>query len=136
MKFKSNINFDKLKKDFNKRVYKALETSGNSTILTLKKRIKKGVNAKGSQFKSLNKTYKASKAKRGKIAMFELEGDMLRAITHETKKNNILRFYFDDEDMNKRAHYNIDKHKRDFFELSDKEVNKIQNRISDSLNNL
>jgi len=139
MKTKTNFSFDKIKKDFNKKVYKALETSGNSTILVLKKRIKKGVNADGGGFKDWDKTYLARKAKRGKLAKFELSGDMLRSLVHETFKkngNNGLRFHFDDGDENDKAHYNINNHKRDFMDLSNKEIKKIQDRISDSLNNL
>jgi len=133
MRIKKTPDFKKIKKNVDKKIYKALQTSGNMTILALKKRVKRGVDSKGGQFKSLDKTYQKRKAKVGKKAMFEYSGDMLRSITHETKKKNILRFYFDDGDENDKAHYNINKYKRDFFELSDKEIGKIKDRISNSL---
>ena len=136
MKYKTNFNSKKIKKGINKRVYKALETSGNSTILALKKRVKRGADADGAAFKSLSKATLASKSSRGKRAMFEDSGAMLRSITHKAKKNNSMKLYFDDGDENDKAHYNIYIHKRDFFQLSDKEIDKVVEKISDSLINL
>ncbi len=141
MKVKKQPNFKKIKDGINKKVYKALETSGTSTIAFLKKRIKKGVNAKGGRFRELKpetiKSKMRSKKKKGDLTMFEFSGDMLQSITHKTsQKNNSLKLYFDDADENKKAHYNIENHKRDFFELSDKEIKRIEDRISDSLINL
>ena len=136
MRIKKKPNYKQIKKNLNLRVYKSLQTSGNSTILALKKRIKAGKDAKGGSFKPLKDQTLKRKAKRGRRFMFEDEGKMLRAITHETKDNNVLRFYFDDSDENDKAHYNIFTHKRDFFRLSDKEIKKIEDRISDNLINL
>ena len=137
MRIKKTPNYKKVKKDINKKVYKALETSGTSTILALKKRIKKGVDAKGGKFKSLNAKYKGIKSKLGKKAMFEFNGDMLRSITHKGDQNkNSLKLYFDDGNENNKAYYNTYINKRDFFELSDKEIKKIEDRISDSLINV
>lgn len=137
MKITKKPNYKKIKKDLNLKVYKALETSGTSTILALKKRIKKGVDAKGGKFKSLNAKYKGRKSKLGKKAMFEFTGDMLRSITHKGDQNkNSIKLYFDDGNENNKAYYNIYIHNRDFFELSDKEIKKIEDRISNSLINL
>lgn len=135
MKVKKQPNFKKIKDGINKKVYKALETSGNLTILALKKRVKRGSDADGAAFKSLSKETIARKSKLGRKSMFEDSGDMLRSITHKTKKNN-LKLYFDDANENKKAYNNIYIHKRDFFELSDKEINKVVDKISDSLINL
>jgi len=136
MRVKKTPNFKKIKKNINLKIYKALETSGNSTIIALKKRVKRGADANGAAFKSLSKETLARKSKRGRKAMFEDTGDMLRSITHKAKKDNTLKLYFDDANENKKAYNNIYIHKRDFFELSDKEIKKIEDKISDSLINL
>ena len=47
-----------------------------------------------------------------------------------------MKLYFDDATENKKAYNNIHIHKRDFFELSDKEIDKVVDKISDSLINL
>ena len=138
MKMLKMPDYKAIKKGINKKVYKALETSGTSTILALKKRVKRGADADGVAFKSLSKSTLADKAKRGRKYMFEDSGDMLRSITYKTKKGGSpkLLFHFDDANENKKAYNNINIHKRDFFNLSDKEINKVVDKISDSLINL
>lgn len=136
MKFKSNFDAKKINKGISNKVYKALETSGTSTILALKKRVKRGADADGVAFKSLSKETLARKSARGRKAMFEDSGDMLRSITHKTKKTNSIKLYFDDANENKKAYNNIYIHKRNFFELSDKEIDKVVEKISNSLINL
>ena len=136
MRMTKRPDFKKVKKNLNLKIYKALQTSGNTAIVSLKKRVKRGADADGAAFKSLSKETLARKAKRGRKAMFEDTGDMLRSITHKATKDNVLKLYFDDANENKKAYNNIYIHKRDFFELSDKEIKKIEDRISDSLINL
>lgn len=131
MKVVKTLNIKAKAKAIDKAINKGLSLSGYGAINAMKKRIKKGTNADGGSFKPLNKTYAARKKDLGKKAMFEYSGEMLRSITFETKKksdNNILRIRFDDNDMKKRAKLNY-LQGRKFFELSDKEEQKILSNV-------
>jgi len=129
-------NYDKMRKNVQYRINRAMETSANSTLKLMKTRIKRGVNHKGGKFKSLSKDYQDYKKDQGKLQMFEFSGDMLRSLKTKVKKTKDsarIIMDFDDSNENEKAYQNIYTHKRDFMQVSDKEIDRIVRKIEKEL---
>jgi len=135
MKIRKQPNWNRLQKDIERKVDKAFATAGNYTVLALKKRVKKGIDEKGNRFRALTPKYRQLKSSRNKEAMFEFSGDMLRSMTHKAKGSSV-KIYFDDSNENRKAYQNIYIHKRDFMQLSKKEIEEIISKIEKALANI
>lgn len=138
MKITKKPNLTKKQKQISSSIEKAIELSGTGIINAFKKRIKSGTNDTGGRFKQLDPTYKTYKQAKGKNAMFEFSGDMLRSLTYKRiskGEDEYLRIYFDDNDMLKRASYNY-QNGRKFMYLNKSEENILYKNLKKEINKI